>query len=193
MLAAMAGYKVVGNDLKANNGYQYEIGKTHIQEWPIRLCKSGLHYCKQAGDAEVHGRDLVRRGKLTTPIRYLRVEDRETSPQCRDVGTDKIATRTLFVLSELTPEEWSNITFEETQLLNPLRERIMHVFKVFQQQHLGRYKTMLYARQEGKDTWTVSGALDTKWVAANIQDADVRHFLDEKKEERLNEQVVHYI
>lgn len=45
----MKAYKAFNPDLTCR-GYQYELGKTHIHEGPIEICKSGFHACPSKTD-----------------------------------------------------------------------------------------------------------------------------------------------
>lgn len=101
----MFGFKVVGGTLKGSNDYQYSIGGISRQKGTIRLCKNGLHYSARAMDADQYGLELLQSGKLVGPRRYLVVYDKEKSEN-RDIGHDKIATRSLKVVCELSRTEW---------------------------------------------------------------------------------------
>ena len=45
----MFGYKVFDKNFQCQ-GYQFELGKTHVHDGPIELCKSGFHFCLNAKD-----------------------------------------------------------------------------------------------------------------------------------------------
>src|SRR5664279_307074 len=96
------GYKVVGSDLRGRDGYQYAICRNFLQEGKIEKCKNGLHYSNRANDATYYGECLVQENRISTPVRYLMVADTESDPHYRVTESDKVATRSLFILRELS-------------------------------------------------------------------------------------------
>lgn len=43
-------YKVFNKNWTCHNDFQYKVGKIYMMDEPIRLCRSGFHYCEKLGD-----------------------------------------------------------------------------------------------------------------------------------------------
>ena len=48
-MAAIKGYKVFNPDWTCR-GFQYKVGKTFVHNGNIKMCGSGFHFCRKAGD-----------------------------------------------------------------------------------------------------------------------------------------------
>lgn len=45
----MKGYKVFKHDWTCRD-FQYEVGKTYKHDGPLKICRSGFHFCRNVDD-----------------------------------------------------------------------------------------------------------------------------------------------
>lgn len=150
------GYKVVGNDLCGSNGYKYEIGRTFVQNGKIMVCSNGLHYSTSVVDADRYGKLLHDANKIVAPLRYLLVQDMESDPNHQDVKYDKVATRTLLIVRELSLDEWIKTITEEPKAMKKLMYQTQ--LEKNRQQRLTHEQNQAVAREKRSQVYALAGA-----------------------------------
>lgn len=100
----MKGYKATNKDMTCL-GYQYELGKEHVFDGPIKICKNGFHYCDNLDSVMDHYR-------LTPASRYFEVEIPDDADVVMDdtLNARKFVTNKIKFIRELTNDEISVLT-----------------------------------------------------------------------------------